>query len=46
MLYDFDIRRQYETVFTGMEVVEKISDDQDYIYMVLKTPWGITDRDF
>ena len=46
MLYDFDVRSQWDGIFSEYEVVEKQSDCQDIIYMVIKAPWGITNRDF
>lgn len=45
-IYDFDVRAEWDCIFSEYEVVDTLNKHQDIIYMRLKCPWGITDRDF
>ena len=55
MIYDFDVRASFETIFSQFEVVDKLNKYQDVVYMIIKViffvlidqaPWPVTDRDF
>ncbi len=44
---DLELRKKWETVFSAMEVVDQNQETGDEIvYFVLKTPFGIQERDF
>jgi len=45
-IYNTEKRAKWETVTMGLREVEKISDTQHYIYFYVKTPIGISERDF
>lgn len=46
MIVDFDLRNKWDGIFSDFEVVEKMNDCQDIIYLRIVAPWGVTDRDF
>ena len=47
MLYDYEIRGSWESVFTGLETLEVVSPYQDFVTCDIKSPcWPISDRDF
>jgi len=45
-IYDTVNRAKWEPVTMGLRVVEQIDDHSDIIYYYVKTPFGITERDF
>lgn len=47
MQYDYEIRSQYESIFTELRTIEVVSPYQDYVTCDIKGPcWPIVDRDF
>jgi hypothetical protein len=36
MIYDFDVREQFETIFSEFEIVDKVNKYQDTVYMVIR----------
>jgi len=45
-IYDTENRAKWDTVTMGLSVVEKISETCQTIYFYVKTPIGISERDF
>jgi len=45
-IYDTEKRAKWETVTMDLKVVEKINDNSQVIYFYVKTPIGISERDF
>ena len=46
MISNLDYRNSWEKVLTGFELVETVNEHVDYIYSLIKAPFGITNRDF
>jgi hypothetical protein len=36
MIYDFDVREQFETIFSEFEIVDRLNKYQDTVYMVIR----------
>lgn len=45
-IFYVDKRMEWETIFGEMKVLDAIEKDCDLFYFTIKTPWGITTRDF
>jgi hypothetical protein len=46
LIYDLNIRKEWDNVLSDMRSFGKVSDDVDHMYSVYKAPIGISNRDF
>ena len=46
MIHDLQWRSQWDTVLSGMRIVETINSNEDVMYSYYKSPFGVSNRDF
>ena len=46
LIYDLDIRREWDSVLSSMRTFDRLSEEIDHMYSVYKAPIGISNRDF
>lgn len=46
LIYDLDIRSEWDNVLSNMRIFGKINENVDHMYSLFKAPIGISNRDF
>lgn len=46
LIHNLEWRVKWDKVLSKMRIVEKINDETDYLYSFLKSPMGVSNRDF
>ena len=46
LIYDLEIRSEWDNVLSNMYIFDKINENIDHMYSLYKAPFGISNRDF
>jgi len=46
LIHNIDSRKKYDDVLSDIKIIEKVSEEEDYLYSFSKSPMGVSHRDF